>query len=85
MSYYILFDTYTDGMALNKAFREENIEARIAPTPHSIQGEYGCGVSLMVEDCNIDRAREFVEKSKAKHAGIAYLDVSINPRRDKYC
>ncbi len=85
INYYILFENYTEGMQLQKLLREEKVPARIAPAPRSIQGELGCGMSILLKEENVKRAKECIEKYGAKYHSIAALPCQINPRRDKYC
>ena len=80
INYYILFQNYTQGMLLH-----EHISSRISPAPRSIQGELGCGMSLLIQPEDIDRVRECIEKHHAEYYDIAALPCQINPRRNKFC
>ena len=85
INYYILFQNYTQGMLLHELLREEHISSRISPAPRSIQGELGCGMSLLIQPEDIDRVRECIEKHHAEYYDIAALTCQINPRRNKFC
>ena len=37
--YYVLFETYTQGMALHELLRGNGIRSRVAPAPRAIQGK----------------------------------------------
>lgn len=86
MNYYILFETYTQGMQLQQYLREEKIPSRIAPAPRSIQGELGCGMSILLKTKeDMEAAKACIEKHQAAYYDIAALPCQINPNRDKYC
>ncbi len=85
INYYILFENYTQGMLLQELLREEGISSRISPAPRSIQGELGCGMSLLIQPEDIDRVRECIEKHHAEYHDIAALPCQINPRRNRFC
>lgn len=86
LNYYILFKTYTQGMQLQEYLRKEKIPSRIAPAPRSIQGELGCGMSILLKTKeDLEAAKVCIEKYQAEYYDIASLPCQINPRRDKYC
>ena len=85
LNYYILFENYTHGLALEKLLKGEGIPARIAPTPRSIQGELSCGMSLLVREENIDAVRECLERHKPKYHSIVEMECQINPNRNVFC
>lgn len=84
-SYYILFKTYTDAMALQDILRDEDISSRISPTPRSIQGELGCGVSILISDEEIEKTKDVIKKHKAIFYDIVPLENQINPNRNRFC
>ncbi len=80
---YVLFDGYTDALALYEAARRARIGARVSPTPRQARSE--CGSSLLIE-CD-DRTRL---ESLAKAEGLAYqriveLERQIDATRDRFC
>lgn len=83
--YYILFENYTQGMMLQKEMRKENIASRIAPAPRTIQGELGCGMSLLIQEEEIAKAKSCIERNHLPYYDIVMLPRQINPRRNKYC
>lgn len=83
--HYVLFATNTDAMMLDSLFRQEEIPARITPTPHDLQGLAGCGVALMVEDGSLEQALGCIRRHHAPHHSIVSRERSINPRRDRFC
>lgn len=85
LNYYILFQTYTDGMALQSLFRKANIPSRIAPAPRSIQGELGCGMSILLKEEHVEAAKACIQEHQAAYHDIVALPCQINPKRDKYC
>jgi hypothetical protein len=85
LNYYILFQNYTQGLALHELLRSEGLSARIAPTPRSIQGELSCGMSLLVKEQDIAAVRSCIERRHAEHHSIVALPCQINPNRGKFC
>ena len=85
MKYYILFATYTQGMFLKDLLKQNGIPSRVAPAPRSIQGELGCGMSLLLEPENIDAARECIRVHNAEYHDIVALRCQFNPRRNRFC
>lgn len=85
INYYILFKTYTDGMALKDLLRQNNIPSRIAPAPRSIQGELGCGMSLLLKEEHIEAARECIEKNDTVYHDIVPLENQIKADRHRFC
>ena len=61
--YYILFETYTQGLVLQDFLKKDNIKSRIAPAPRSIQGELGCGMALLIMPEDIEKVRTCIEKN----------------------
>ena len=85
LDYYILFDNYTQGLALHELLRSEGLRARIAPTPRSVEGSQPCGMSLLVKAEDIDAVRESIARSHAEHREIVAMPCQINPGRGKFC
>ena len=81
-NYYILFENYTHGLALEKLLKGEGIPCRIAPTPRSIQGELSCGMSLLIKEKDIYDVRECLEKHKPRYYSIVEMECQINPNRN---
>lgn len=85
LNYYILFANYTQGLALLDMLKEEGLNARIAPTPRSIQGELSCGMSLLVKQEDIDAVRSYLERSDAEYHSIDEMPCQIRPNRNRFC
>ena len=83
--WYILFANYEQGLALHDLLDRNNIRNRIAPAPRAIQGDLTCGISLMLEEEDVDAARACIEEHHAEYHAIVPLAGQINPHRDKYC
>ena len=83
--WYILFANYEQGLALHDLLDRNNIRNRIAPAPRAIQGDLTCGISLMIEEADIDDARACIEGNHAEYHAIVPLAGQIKPHRDKYC
>ncbi|MBE6989920.1 MAG: DUF3343 domain-containing protein [Ruminococcaceae bacterium] len=85
LNYYILFDNYTQGLALQELLRTEGLPSRIAPTLRSIQGELSCGMSLLVSQTHIDAVRACIARHRAAHHSIVEMPCQIKPGRNKFC
>ena len=85
LHYYVLFKTYTQGMMLHELLKKDGIKSRIAPAPRAIQGELGCGMSLLVEPEVVEDVRACIEKNKAEYHDIVPYETSINPGRNRFC
>ncbi|MBP3877010.1 MAG: DUF3343 domain-containing protein [Lachnospiraceae bacterium] len=85
IQYYILFANYTQGLLLKDLLAADGIRSRVAPAPRSIQGELGCGMSLLLEADVIDAARECIRRNHAEYHDIVPLPCQFNPKRNKFC
>lgn len=85
VNYYVLFETYTQGMTLQEYMREDGVFSRIAPAPRSIQGELGCGMSLLILEKDYEKAMECIHKHHAAYYDIVALENQIDPKRNKFC
>lgn len=83
--YYILFQTHEQAMTLHDLLDREGIRNRIAPAPRVLQGKLSCGVSLMIEESEIDAARACISSHGAEYHDIAPLAGELQPKRDRYC
>ncbi|MCD8241468.1 MAG: DUF3343 domain-containing protein [Lachnospiraceae bacterium] len=83
--YYILFQTYEEGMELHDLLDQEDIPNRIAPAPRAIQGKLSCGMSLLILPQHLQAAKDCIRAHQAKYYDIVPLAGQIKPRRDKYC
>ena len=83
--YYILFENYTQCMELQSYLRAENIPSRISPAPRCIQGELGCGMSILLKPEDLERAKQCIEKNHAAYHAIVPLENQINPKRNRFC
>lgn len=85
LNYYVLFETYTQGMKLQELFRAEGVPSRISPAPRSIQGKLGCGMSILLKAEALEAAKACIQKHNAEYYDIVELPNQINPKRDRYC
>ena len=83
--YYILFENYQDGLKLRDELLKENIDNRIAPAPYALLGEVSCGMALLIMPEEVERAKNFLKKTKAKYHSIVPLENQLQSKRDKYC
>ncbi|MBQ7568550.1 DUF3343 domain-containing protein [bacterium] len=85
INYYVLFDNYTQGLALQELLQSEAILARITPTPHVLQGELSCGMALLVLPRDLEAVRACIDRHGAAIHEIVSLPCQIRPRRDRFC
>jgi len=83
--WYILFANYEQGLALRDLLLKHGVKNRIAPAPRAIQGELSCGMSLLIEDADIETALGCIVKNKGEYYSIVPLAGQIRSHRDKYC
>ena len=83
--WYILFVNYEQGLALRDLLLAHGVKNRIAPAPRSIQGELSCGMSLLIEDTDIESALNCIVEQKGSYHSICPLAGQLKLRRDKYC
>lgn len=81
--YYVLFPNHDNGLRLHKALKELGVRASIAPTPRSLSK--CCGISLMIQEQDIETIEECVEQNGIDILGIEKVRKDINPNRDRYC
>ena len=83
--YYILFENYEQGLALHELLDEAGVMNRITPAPAAVRGNLSCGMSLLVEAEEIERARDVIRAKDAACHGIVPVENPLQPRRDRYC
>ena len=83
--YYILFENYEQGMALHELLSEQGVRNRIAPAPRVLQGDLSCGMSLLIEEQQLQAAKDCIEKFHPAYHSIAALEGQICSHRDQYC
>lgn len=80
---YVLFDGYTDALALYQAARDAGISARVSPTPRQARSE--CGSSLLIECADRARMEELAVRQGLAFQRIVELERQIDPARDRFC
>lgn len=83
LQHYILFPNHDNAMRLYRELKKLGVRATIAPTPRS--ASKCCGVSLMVDQTDLDRIRAVAEEKTINILKIAEVEQEFNPRRDRYC
>lgn len=83
--WYILFTNYEQGLALRDLLLKFDVKNRIAPAPRAIQGELSCGMSLLIEDADMESALTCIVKNKGEYHSIVPLAGQMRSHRDKYC
>ena len=83
--WYILFANYEQGLALRDLLLKGNVKNRIAPAPRAIQGELSCGMSLLIEDRDIEAALGCIVENRGEYHSIVPLAGQMRSHRDKYC
>lgn len=82
-SCYVLFDGYTDALALYQAARGSGIGARVSPTPRQARSE--CGSSLLIDCADRVRLEELACAQGLAFQRIVELERQIDPARDRFC
>ena len=85
LRWYILFSNYEQGLALRDLLLKFGVKNRIAPAPRAIQGELSCGMSLLIEEADIESALSCIVKNKGEYHSIVPLAGQIKSHRDRYC
>ena len=85
LRWYILFVNYEQGLALRDLLLKHGIKNRIAPAPRAIQGELSCGMSLLIEEADIEAALGCIVENRGEYHSIVPLAGQIKSHRDKYC
>ncbi len=83
IQHYVLFPNHDNSMRLYKKLKEIGVRAVIAPTPRS--ASVCCGVSLMVEEKDLDTIENCIKENNIEIVKIAAVERDVNPRRDRYC
>lgn len=81
--FYVLFNNHENGLKLNSKLKENGLQSMISPTPRSLSK--CCGISLIVEENELDEVRRVVEENDIEIITIESIERDINPNRDKYC
>ena len=81
--YYVLFNNHTNGLKLHKVLRSKGLTATISPTPRSLSK--CCGVSLIVDEAELEEVREAIRENDIESLDIEYIKKDVNNNRDVYC
>jgi len=81
--YYVLFPNHTEGMKLYRFLRQRGIAVRVSPAPRLVS--VCCGMSLLVEEQQIEAVRLAIPLSGVQIDRIVSLTRQIDPGRDRYC
>ena len=81
--YYVLFNNHTNGLKLHKVLRSKGLTATISPTPRSLSK--CCGVSLIVDEAELEEVRETIRENDIEILDIEYIEKDVNNNRDVYC
>ena len=85
LRWYILFVNFEQGLALRDLLLKAGHKNRIAPAPRAIQGELSCGMSLLIEDGDIESALSCIVENRGEYHSIVPLAGQMRSHRDKYC
>ncbi|MDL2252903.1 DUF3343 domain-containing protein [Ruminococcaceae bacterium OttesenSCG-928-I18] len=81
--WYVLFPNHNEGMMLHKLLRQSGLSSTIAPTPRVLSK--CCGISLIVEQEELDKIRQIVENNEIDILEIQGVTKDVDPGRDRYC
>ena len=85
LRWYILFANYEQGLCLRDLLLKHNVKNRIAPAPRAIHGELSCGMSLLIEDADIESALTCIVENRGEYHSIVPLAGQMRSHRAKYC
>ena len=85
LRWYILFANYEQGLCLRDLLLKHGVKNRIAPAPRAIQGELSCGMSLLIEDADVEAALCCIVENRGEYHSIVPLAGQMRSHRDKYC
>lgn len=68
IQHYILFNSQSSGMKLNKVLKSAGIRAVVVPTPRELSAS--CGVALLVAEEDLARIEELVIINKIEIKGF---------------
>lgn len=83
IQHYVLFPNHDNGMRLYKELKNLGVRAVIAPTPRSLSK--CCGISLMIEEKDIEATEACIKEQAIEILEIAAVERDMNRSRDKYC
>ena len=83
--YYILFQNYEEGLVLHDLLDRASVRNRIAPAPAAARGKLCCGMSLLLEESQIEAAKEVIAENQAVYHSIVPMEDQLRARRDRYC
>ena len=83
IQHYVLFPNHDNSMRLYKELKSMGVRAVIAPTPRS--ASTCCGVSLMIDEKDIETIEACVKEHGIEILKIVGIERDMNPRRDRYC
>lgn len=83
IQHYVLFPNHDNSMRLYKELKALGVPAIISPTPRV--ASVCCGVSLLVEEKDLDVIRACAEAHGIEILRIAEVARDVNPKRDRYC
>ena len=81
--HYVLFPNHDNGMRLYKELKALGVRAVISPTPRT--ASKCCGISLMVEEEDLDTIQSCAKDRGIEILKIAAVERDLNPKRDRYC
>ena len=83
IQHYVLFPNHDNSMRLYRELKAIGVGAVIAPTPRQVS--VCCGVSLMVEEEDLETIENVVKEKGIEILKIAAVERDVNPHRDRYC
>ena len=83
LQHYVLFPNHDNGMRLYKELKALGVRAVISPTPRTSSN--CCGISLLVEEEDLDTIQSCAKDRGIEILKIAAVERDLNPKRDRYC
>lgn len=74
----ISFDSTNYAMLADKCFSEEQFEKMVVPTPRAISNS--CGISIQINQDDIDEAIKLIENKDLKIKGIFKVEKNLSEK-----
>ena len=84
-NYYIIVSNVDRCMQLNDILIKNKLHPKISPIPRSVDKEASCGLSILVNEDEIDNTKLILNDYKNLYINIVETDSLIKKDRYKFC
>lgn len=85
LRYYILFESYEQGLALHALLDDHDLPNRIAPAPRCLKEAAACGMALMIHPDHLEAVKSCIAANNGEYRAILPVEGQLMSHRDKYC